>query len=105
MPLALFDLDNTLLSGDSDHSWGEFMVEEGMVNAATYKNANDQFFEDYKAGSLDMQAYLQFSLSAMKHYEMDFLLDKRRKFLREKIMAYMQDKAIELVNQHHHQHR
>ena len=47
MTLAIFDLDNTLLAGDSDHAWGEFLVEEGMVDAEEYKRANDRFYQEY----------------------------------------------------------
>jgi type II secretion system protein G len=57
MALAIFDLDNTLISGDSDHSWGEFLVSEQLVDAQQFKKANDQFYADYVAGSLDIFAY------------------------------------------------
>lgn len=65
MTLALFDLDNTLLAGDSDHAWGEFIVEQGLVNAEEYSKANDAFYEDYKNGTLDIVAYQEFALAAL----------------------------------------
>ena len=59
--LAIFDLDGTLLSGDSDYNWGQFLVEEGIVDADTYKTANDKFYQDYLSGGLDIHEYLAFS--------------------------------------------
>jgi len=49
MALAIFDLDNTLIAGDSDHSWGEFLVSEQLVDAQQFKKTNDQFYADYVA--------------------------------------------------------
>ena len=57
MKLALFDLDHTLLNTDSDYSWGEFLVNEGLVDPIRHRQMNDQFYEDYKAGQLDPIAY------------------------------------------------
>ena len=65
MPLALFDLDNTLIAGDSDHGWGEFLVAKKIVDADYYKQMNDQFYQDYQNGQLDMSAYLEFSLAPL----------------------------------------
>jgi phosphoserine phosphatase len=65
MNLALFDLDNTLLRGDSDHAWGEFLVERGLVNSDEFRVKNDEFYGQYKAGTLDINAYLTFALSAI----------------------------------------
>ena len=58
MALAIFDLDNTLIAGDSDHAWGEFLVEKSIVDAQVYKEANDQFLLDYQNGELDILKYL-----------------------------------------------
>ena len=66
MRLAIFDLDNTLIAGDSDHAWGEFMVAEGMVNADVYTQANDKFYADYERGELDLEAYLNFTRSPLE---------------------------------------
>ena len=54
MALALFDLDNTLIAGDSDHSWGEFLISQNLVDPADYKTKNDAFFAAYEAGELDI---------------------------------------------------
>ena len=58
MTLAIFDLDNTLISGDSDHLWGCFVCEQGLVDGTDFAARNEQFYEDYKAGALDIDAYL-----------------------------------------------
>src|SRR5690606_4338981 len=60
--LAIFDLDNTLLSIDSDHAWGEFLLEQGAVDPVAYREANDRFKADYDAGCLDMMAFLEVAL-------------------------------------------
>lgn len=62
MRLALFDLDNTLLGGDSDHAWGDYLCRRGILDAATYKTRNDEFYQDYLAGTLNMTDYLNFTL-------------------------------------------
>ena len=65
MSLAIFDLDNTLLSIDSDHAWGEFLVEQGAVDPVAYREANERFLADYNAGTLDMAAFLEMALKPL----------------------------------------
>jgi HAD superfamily hydrolase (TIGR01490 family) len=65
MNLALFDLDNTLLAGDSDHAWGEFLCERGAVDRAEYEARNNEFYNHYKAGTLDNAAFLEFVLAPL----------------------------------------
>ena len=65
MALAIFDLDNTLIAGDSDHRWGEFLVEKGIVDAALYQKENDRFYQDYQRGELDIRSYLAFALKPL----------------------------------------
>ncbi|MGF2736603.1 HAD family hydrolase [Marinobacter sp. DUT-1] len=103
MTLALFDLDNTLLAGDSDHAWGEFLVEEGLVDAEEYRKANDRFYEEYLNGELDIFHYLRFALQPLARHEMDELLAWREAFLEKKVRPMMQDKARELLDQHRQQ--
>ena len=62
--LAIFDLDNTLISIDSDHAWGEFLLEQGVVDPIAYREANERFMADYNAGTLDMAAFLEMALEA-----------------------------------------
>ena len=63
MALAIFDLDNTLIGGDSDHLWGEFVCARGLVDSAAFSALNDQFYADYQSGNLDIDAYLRHALS------------------------------------------
>ena len=65
MHLALFDLDHTLLSGDSDVEWPGFLIKKGIVDAAYYSRESDRFYEQYKDGTLDIYAFLDFQLSPL----------------------------------------
>ena len=65
MSLAIFDLDNTLLGIDSDHAWGEFLLEQGAVDPVSYREANERFMRDYDAGSLDIHAFLEVALKPL----------------------------------------
>ena len=65
MALAIFDLDNTLIAGDSDHGWGEFLVAKNKVDVEYYRTMNDHFYQDYEAGCLNIYAYLDFSLAPL----------------------------------------
>ncbi len=65
MDLAIFDLDNTLLAGDSDYQWGEFLIDIGVVDRAAHASINDQFYADYKVGKLDINAFLEFQLKPL----------------------------------------
>jgi len=103
LTLAIFDLDNTLLAGDSDHAWGEFLVEEGMVDAEEYRKANDRFYQEYLNGELDIFHYLRFALQPLARHEMKELLTWREAFMEKKVRPMMQDKARELLDQHRQQ--
>ncbi|MGM7341836.1 HAD family hydrolase, partial [Acinetobacter baumannii] len=70
MKLALFDLDHTLLNTDSDHSWGEFLVNEGLVDPVHHRQMNDKFYEDYKAGQLDPYAYNEFVFGFLTKHDL-----------------------------------
>lgn len=100
MSLAIFDLDNTLLGGDSDHSWGEFMVESQIVDEISFKQSNDQFYEDYKAGCLDIEAYVAFALAPLRQMSEEQRIDFQAKFLEQKIKPLMLPKAMELIEKH-----
>src|SRR6516165_6475807 len=79
--LTLFDLDNTLLGGDSDYGWAQFLIEAGVLDAADYERRNAQFFADYKAGVLDIRAFLEFQLRPLAAHEPRELLAWRERFL------------------------
>lgn len=100
MALAIFDLDNTLIEGDSDHAWGQFLVEKGIVDAKLYKAANDQFLLDYQNGELDILQYLSFALRPLAEHPLEKLLQWREEFFREKIAPIMLEKGLALVEQH-----
>ncbi len=100
MTLAIFDLDNTLIAGDSDHAWGQFLADKGIVDEEEYRKANDQFYQDYLNGQLDMTRYLEFSLAPLAAHPMKNLLQWREDFINERIKPLMLDKAQKLVSFH-----
>ena len=100
MALAIFDLDNTLIAGDSDHSWGEFLVSEQLVDAQQFKKTNDQFYADYVAGSLDIFAYLEFSLQPLTKMSMTELAELHKRFMQQVIAPMQLAKARALLQQH-----
>lgn len=101
MRLALFDLDNTLLAGDSDHAWGEFLCRHGIVDATAYKARNDAFYQDYLAGELDVLAYQNFCQELLGRSEMAQLQEWHRQFMAEFIEPIVLAKGEALVRQHH----
>ncbi|MFL0803795.1 MAG: HAD-IB family hydrolase [Agarilytica sp.] len=103
MSLAIFDLDNTLIGGDSDHSWGEFLCEKGIVDEKSYKQQNDQFYEDYKAGHLDMQAYVAFALTPLKKLTSQQRKSVHAEFMEAKIKALWLPAAKALIDKHRKQ--
>ena len=100
MALALFDLDNTLLAGDSDHEWGNFLADRGLVDAEEYRRANDAFYAEYQAGTLDIFAFLRFALEPLTRYPLDRLLAWRGEFLAERIHPLVLPAARRLVEEH-----
>ncbi len=102
MTLAIFDLDNTLLAGDSDYLWGRFVVERGLVDKASYDAQNQRFYEDYKRGELDVRAYLRFALEPLTRYPAEELHALRAEFLQEIIRPIVLEAGQELVRDHAH---
>ena len=100
MTLAIFDLDGTLLNGDSDYTWGQFLVEKGLVDTQVYKEANDKFFKQYQSGTLDIYEYLAFSLAPLTQFSNAELTALHQTFMQEKIQPMMQKKASELLKHH-----
>ena len=103
MALALFDLDNTLLGGDSDYLWGRFLVEQGIVDGDAYEQQNQQFYDQYKAGTLDIQAFLAFSLRPLAEHSTDQLYAWREQFLTSLIDPIVLPEALALVERHRSQ--
>lgn len=100
MRLALFDLDNTLLGGDSDHAWGDYLCERGILDPVAYKQRNDAFYQDYLNGTLDMQAYLAFSMEILASSEPAQLEQWHREFMRDCIEPIILPRAEALLRQH-----
>jgi len=103
LTLALFDLDNTLLAGDSDHAWGEFLVDEGLVDGDEYRRANDRFYQEYLNGELDIYDYQRFVLTPLARHDMEELLAWRTRFIEKKIRPMLQERARNLVEKHRQQ--
>ena len=99
MRLTIFDLDHTLLDGDSDYGWGQFMVRHGLVDAEQYAQQNAAFYAAYQAGNLDQAAYLAFSLEPLTRYSMAELDAWHRKFMAESIEPLMTAPGRLLVQQ------
>jgi len=100
LALAIFDLDHTLLSGDSDHAWGQFLVDRGLVDPEVHQQRNDHFYEQYKAGSLDIHEYLEFAMRPLTEYEPEHMHAERDTFLNERIEPLITDKARALIREH-----
>lgn len=100
MTLAIFDLDNTLLAGDSDHAWGAFLSARGYVDAQAYAAANDRFYADYQAGSLNIQAYCEFVFAVLAKTPLATLTQWHAEFMRECVEPMLLPKAMDLLAQH-----
>jgi HAD superfamily hydrolase (TIGR01490 family) len=100
MSLAIFDLDNTLLADDSDYLWGQFLIEQGIVDGAAYERDNQQFYDDYRAGTLDIQEFLAFMLRPLAEHPLEQLLTWRAQFIEDKIRPILLPKAMELLARH-----
>ncbi len=100
MNLALFDLDYTLLDGDSDYAWGQFLADEGVVDGNAHRRQNEKFWAQYKDGSLDINQYLQFALAPIAGKTPTELAPLHAKFMREKIAPMVSPAASRLVAQH-----
>ena len=100
MAMAIFDLDNTLLGGDSDHAFGDFLISEGLVDPLSHKARNDAFYEQYKRGALDMAAYTEFAISAvagLARAQRDAL---HAKFMASFVEPMMLPAALALLKRH-----
>lgn len=100
MTLIIFDLDNTLLSGDSDYEWGRFLVRKRLVDEASYEATNFRFYEQYKQGTLDIYEYSAFSFKLLSERSMEELRLLHDEFMQEVIRPMMSDKAKSLIKQH-----
>lgn len=98
--IALFDLDNTLLNGDSDFEWAQFLISKGVVDPEIQAAKNAQFYADYKAGTLDIHAFLDFQLAPLARHPRPQLDTWHREFMQKHIRPIMLDNAHALVSRH-----
>ena len=98
--LALFDLDNTLLAGDSDYNWSIFLIGEGLLDEKMHHDRNEQFYQDYKNGNLDIYAFLKFQLQPLAQHSKNFLDELHKKYMEKVIRPMMTQKAQKLVDEH-----
>lgn len=99
MRLVLFDLDNTLLAGDSDYEWGQFLIARGVLDREHYEARNKTFYEDYKAGRLDIDAFLSFSLRPLATHKRVQLDAWHAEYMKTRIEQMITPAARALVNQ------
>ncbi len=100
MSLAIFDLDNTLIGGDSDYLWGQFLAERGLVDGERHEQENQRFYDEYRAGTLDIRAFLAFMLKPLAEHPLADLLAWRAQFIEEKIGPILLPKATALLDRH-----
>lgn len=100
MNLALFDLDNTLLTSDSDFEWSQFLIEKKVLDRKEYESRNLEFYEQYKSGTLDINKFLDFQLQPLSLYPRTQLDDWHNEFMAKKIMPQIAPGAYKLINEH-----
>ena len=100
MTLAIFDLDNTLLNGDSDYLWGNYLVTQGMVDGEAYKKENQRFFEDYQAGQLDIEEFQAFSLAPMVSMSPSQRNELHQSYMRDIIQPIITEASRKLIAKH-----
>ncbi len=103
MNLAIFDLDNTLLSGDSDYLWGRFLVDLGLVDGDAYERQNQLFYERYCDGTLDIVEYSRFAFAPLASNPLSTLIEWRTRFVRERIEPIVAPLAPALLERHRSQ--
>ena len=99
MKLVLFDLDNTLLDGDSDYEWAQFLIEKGVISRQKYERRNKEFLEAYEAGSLEINQFLDFQLKPLSEHSRNQLNDWHDEFMQVKIDPMISNAARQLVLQ------
>ena len=100
MNLALFDLDNTLLNGDSDFEWAQYLISRGVLDREIYEARNQDFFDQYKAGTLDIHEFLDFQLKPLSRHPRRELDAWHADFMASRILPIVTDKGRELVRRH-----
>ncbi|MBX3658785.1 MAG: HAD family hydrolase [Ramlibacter sp.] len=98
--MALFDLDHTLLPIDSDHSWGVFTTTIGWTDPVVFRQKNDEFYDHYKAGTLDIREYVRFAVEAARVHGASQSMAAHAQFMRTVIEPALTEAARSLVRQH-----
>jgi HAD superfamily hydrolase (TIGR01490 family) len=98
--LVLFDLDNTLLAGDSDFEWAQFLIEQGVLDREVYEARNQQFYDQYRAGTLDIHEFLDFQLKPLSRHPRAQLDTWHGEFMQRKIRPLIRATARALVERH-----
>ncbi len=100
MNLTLFDLDHTLIPLDSDFEWGAFLVRIGVQDGTVFAQRNAQFYEDYKAGTLDIHAYVDFLTSDLRKHARSTIEAWHARYMESVILPEIHPQALALVQQH-----
>lgn len=100
MRLALFDLDNTLLAGDSDFEWAQFLMDQGVLDREVYEARNQQFYDQYKAGTLDIHEFLDFQLKPLSRHSRAQLDAWHREYMATRIIPMVAPGTAELLRRH-----
>ncbi len=100
MNLALFDLDNTLLNGDSDFEWSQFLIRIGVLDKELFEARNLEFYEHYKAGTLDIHEFLDFQLKPLSRHSRKTLDEWHTRFMRDQVLGMITQPARDLVGRH-----
>jgi len=100
MALALFDLDETLIAGDSDYEWGSHLVDIGKVDADYYTSENERFYKEYLEGTLDVYEFLKFALRPLADHPYEELCDWRDNYIQKRIKPIIKSKTYDLLKKH-----
>lgn len=100
MSLAIFDLDNTLIGGDSDYLWSEFLCDIGAVDSQKHREKNEHYYQQYDLGTLDIHEYSEFAIEPLTRFSMEELALMQQQFMAEKITPIFLDKAQQLIDKH-----
>jgi len=103
MTLAIFDLDHTLITGDSDYLWGEYMVENNIVDEQEFRSRNEIYYQDYQRGTLNNEQYLEFALKPLTQYSIEELYAWRADYVEKWIKPIIAPGARELLDNHRNQ--
>lgn len=103
MKLAIFDLDHTLLEGDCDQLWGDFLVSKGLVDATHYQTQKNKYYRDYLDGTLDVVAFLQFGARVLAQFSVSQLNQLGKQFSQQYIIPRLRQAAIATLSAHQQQ--